>query len=559
MTNPVKNLKNSIAFSGNGEKYYRDLYKKHLLRLLLTYLIPFVLFILYFQFEYSTILSHRNSLHMKSIAENQAKTLDLFLRERVVNLMNLIDDPKVQCPPSTEMMQNDLQRLNRESSAFIDIGFFDSKGVQIEYAGPIPTLEKREYGEEKWYVDLKEQKERYIITDIYLGLRKKPHFTIGVKRIIDNKYIVMRATLDPEKIYEYMTSIEGAKDVYISTINRKGYYQLVTPHVGNVLDNSGIIPPDKPYLGTQHTDFNGKKVSYAYARLQNASWAVVVRPASNISSFNVSLQILIIGGLIILVILSIIFINARRLVRMEKDKDMARNQLEHASKLASVGELAGGIAHEINNPLAIIASEAGLMKDFMELKKEGYTGCEGMNSHLDNITEAAYRCRDITTRLLSFVRKEEFNLKEWCIHDLIDDVVSGFLEREMAVSGIQIERKYAKLPDIVIDGNQFKQVLLNIINNAVDAISPPGNITIVTTSDGKNELITITDTGKGMSEEQMQKVFLPFFTTKEVGKGTGLGLSVSYAIIKNLGGNINVESKTGEGSSFSIVLPIQRK
>jgi len=556
MTKSINSSNNSIVYNEDNRKHYRDLYKKHLFRLLFTYLIPFVLFILYFQFQYSSMLAKSSSLHMKSIAENQAKTLDLFLRERVVNLMNLINDPKVLVSPSPEMMQKDLQRLRRESPAFIDLGFFDFKGIQVEYAGPIPTLEKKNYSREKWYIDLKEQKERYIITDIYLGFRKKPHFTIGVKRVIGKKYIVMRATLDPEKIYEYMTSIEGAKDVYISTVNREGYYQLVTPHVGTILDNSGIIPPEKPYLGTEHIVLKEKKINYAYAWLQNAPWAVVIRRLSNASNFNINMQILIIGCIIIIVISGIIIVNARRLVRMEKEKDLARSQLEHAAKLVSVGELAGGIAHEINNPLAIIASEAGLMKDFMELKKEGYTGCGGMSEHLENITEAAYRCRDITTKLLSFVRRDEFNLKEHCIHDLIDEVVSGFLEREMAVSGIQIERKYAKVPDFMIDGNQFKQVLLNIINNAVDAITPPGNITIVTNSDGKNILITITDTGKGMTEEQVQKIFLPFYTTKEVGKGTGLGLSVSYAIIKNLGGKINVDSQVGEGTSFSIVLPI---
>ena len=132
----------------------------------------------------------------------------------------------------------------------------------------------------------------------------------------------------------------------------------------------------------------------------------------------------------------------------------------------------------------------------------------------------------------------------------------GFYERELAVSNITIKKKYCQqTPEIITDANQFKQVLLNIINNAKDAIKPPGKITIATNIEDKLISISITDTGKGISKEEMGRIFLPFYTTKEVGKGTGLGLSVSYGIIKNLGGKIEVESIPGKGSTFKIILP----
>ena len=550
-----------LGDTSEKKKHYRDLYKKQLFRLLLTYLVPFILFILYFQFQHLSLLSKSSSLHMKSIAENQAKTLDLYLRERVVNLVNLMDDPKIQLPPSPEMMKSYLERLKRESNAFIDIGFFDFSGVQAEYAGPIPTLEKRNYSKEKWYLSLKENKERYIITDIYLGFRQKPHFTIGVKRTVGAEDVIMRATLDPGKIYGYMTSIEDAKDVSVSAVNRSGSYQLVPSHLGAVLDNSEFIPPLKQSLGTETViSSNGNKVSYAYAWLQTAPWAIIIEKVSNKPDFGKNMQPVIIGAVIIIVIFGIIIVNSKKLVRMEKEKDIARSQLEHAAKLASLGELAAGIAHEINNPLAIIASEVGLIKDLMDMKDELKTDFNSLLPNLENIHDAVYRCRDITGKLLSFVRKDEINLKSHNVHKLIDEVVSGFLEREMAASGIKIERTYSKINQtVVIDRNQFEQVLLNIINNAVDAIVPPGQIKIVTNSDGQNILITITDTGIGMTRDQMDKIFLPFYTTKEVGKGTGLGLSVSYMLIKNMGGKLTVDSKVGEGSSFSIILPISKR
>ncbi|MFC1585252.1 ATP-binding protein [Fibrobacterota bacterium] len=554
---PVFFAFNKKASVGGARKHYRVLYRKQIIWLTFAYLVPFVLFFTYFQIQYASLLKERTLTHLKSIAENQAKTLDLFLRERVGNLVNLIDGPYIKAPPSPENMRELLMGLKRDSETFIDIGFFSPEGLQSVYAGPEPSLEKKDYGGERWYRDLKSQEKRFIITDIYSGFRNKPHFTIGVKKQDGKGLSILRATLDPKKIYEYMTSLEGSEDVYISAVNRAGYYQLAPPGAGEVLEYSSIIPPVNLFCGTGRFSSGDKETSYAYAWLQSAPWAVVIRQASGkASEQGITIHLLVAGLLVAAALFVFIIINSVRLARMQKEKETAQSQLEHAAKLASIGELAGGIAHEINNPLAIIASEAGLTKDLIQLKGGGGTECSEIPRHLDNITEAAYRCRDITNKLLSFVRKDELNLKEHDIHFLIDEVLSGFLEREMTVSDVRIKRDYGNMPGVIIDANQFKQVLLNIINNAVDAITPPGAISIATGNDGKNALITVTDTGHGIPGDRLDKIFMPFYTTKEVGKGTGLGLSVSYAIIKNMGGRIMVESVEGKGSSFTISLPL---
>jgi len=172
-----------------------------------------------------------------------------------------------------------------------------------------------------------------------------------------------------------------------------------------------------------------------------------------------------------------------------------------------------------------------------------------------------FRCRDITHKLLRFVRKTDIELKSHDIHEVIDGVVDGLLIREMEVSNIEIIKNYgSSLPNLQTDKNQLQQVILNIINNGVDALEGhPGKISITTSCDDENINVSITDTGQGMSSEQMEKIFLPFFTTKEVGKGTGLGLSVSYGIVKNLKGMISVQSKLNKGSTFTLVLPISMK
>jgi two-component system NtrC family sensor kinase len=240
---------------------------------------------------------------------------------------------------------------------------------------------------------------------------------------------------------------------------------------------------------------------------------------------------------------------------------MARAELSdsllHASKLAAVGEMASGIAHEINNPLAIINEEVGLIKDSLNPEFKMGRSIEDLKLSLDHIQEAVFRCRDITRKLLSFVRRTEMNLQTYDIHEVIDDVLQGFYEHEIAVSNIEIVRKYAGQPALIVaDKNQLEQVFLNLINNAIDAIKGRGSITISTSLDNDRVYTAVSDTGIGMTQEQLNRTFVPFFTTKEVGKGTGLGLSISYGIVKSLGGNISVTSTYGVGSTFTVDLPL---
>jgi two-component system NtrC family sensor kinase len=292
-----------------------------------------------------------------------------------------------------------------------------------------------------------------------------------------------------------------------------------------------------------------------------ADWALIVQRAGrdqptllgalDVRTALVSLA-LILGGLVVIIYRGV------RVARQREESEMTRLQLEHAAKLATVGELAGGIAHEINNPLAIISEEAGLVKDLMNPEFGGKITYQEITAHLNVVQEAVFRARDITRNLLDFVRKSEFVLEQQDIHEVIHEVVDGFITREMAVEDITIKREFgADIPEITTNKNQLKQVLLNIIKNARDAIQPPGTITISTTRDERNVYIAVTDTGIGMTREQLGKIFLPFYTTKDVGKGTGLGLSVSYGMVKSLGGTILVDSVPKRGSTFTVVLPVK--
>ena len=501
------------------------------------------------------MVTRSQQLHLQSIAENQSNTFDLFITERVVNLSNLFNDPKFNIPPVAEDMQGYLTRLQKNSPAFTDVGFFDSSGVQIAYSGPYPSLEKLDYSTEAWYMDLMNRDSSFIITDIYLGLRNRPHFTIAIKRTLGKQVVVLRTSLDPERVYAYITSLKGSQEVSTSIVNHNGLFQLVRNQLGMPLDSSFFLPARQPALGIAETAIDEGNITYAYSWLKTADWALIVQDTGEEKGGLLSgyrLQIILIFLILTVLISLMVYYRAGRLVEFQKETDRTRAQLEHAAKLASVGELAAGIAHEINNPLAVINEETGLMKDLLSAEYGDPADPQKLIPNLDNIHEAVFRCRDVTRKLLGFVRKTDLDISSHDVHKLIDNVVDGILGKELEVSNIEIVRDYASnIPLMQTDANQLQQVLLNLLNNANDALQDkPGRITIRTVYIKKKIQVMISDTGIGMTRNQIDKIFLPFYTTKEVGKGTGLGLSVSYGIIKNMGGKIEAESVPGEGQHF---------
>ena len=529
----------------------------------ITYLAPLIILIVYFHYRNIGIEADSRRIHLGAIAEHQANTLDLFLTERRLNLANLIDHPRFSIPPSSSEMTEYLQDLKRVSDAFVDLGFFDPSGIQIAYAGPHPSLESRNYRNEDWYVTLQRSKDSFVISDIYMGFRQQLHFTIAVSRMYEGRMIALRATLDPARMYEYIQSQQAAGDVLTSLVNDKGLYQLVDGVIGQPLDTCPITVPLEQKYGEGTAKINNATRQYAFRWLRNAEWCLIVQSIADTGGIfsNFQMRSLVVSAALLLLSIIIILNRSSKMVAQQKQADQTRAQLEHAAKLASVGELASGIAHEINNPLAIITVESGLLMDYLDPQFKQKIDDGELRQRLQTIQDSAFRCRDITRKLLRFVRRSDFDLQEHDIHQLIDDVIVGLLGNEIELSDLNVVRRYdPSLPLLVTDGNQLQQVILNIVNNARDAIGDKsGEIIISTSQIGKKIVISIQDNGGGMTPEILDKLFVPFFTTKEVGKGTGLGLSVSYGIVRSLGGEIKVESVAGVGSTFRLILPFKSK
>ncbi len=237
---------------------------------------------------------------------------------------------------------------------------------------------------------------------------------------------------------------------------------------------------------------------------------------------------------------------------LEEKKRVAENICQ-SEKLASIGEMAAGFAHELNTPLSNARALSSLA--WQDLDNGKYDPASIKND-LNDILEQTDKCAQIVAGMLSFARQQDSELTEQNINELLESSIS-LLRIRTGKKRIQVDfAKKGMLPLVKIDGHQVQQVFVNILLNAVDALEPGGQVTIHSSASNNKISIQFIDTGAGIHPEYLAKIFDPFFTTKEVGKGTGLGLSVSYGIVKNHGGTIEVESIPGEGTVFTVLLPI---
>lgn len=260
--------------------------------------------------------------------------------------------------------------------------------------------------------------------------------------------------------------------------------------------------------------------------------------------------------LIVVVILGTVTFMVHHMHLSDEKRLMSLHQVEYANKMASIGRMAANVAHEINNPLAIINEKAGLIKDLFVLKKQ-YAADEKLIALVDSVIASVRRAGKITKRLLTFARNLEASIEKIVIGEVIDEVLS-FVEKEAALRNIGIKVTLAEgTPVIESDRGKLQQIFLNIINNALAAVADGGGLTIGVEPEGAEAVrLRFVDDGCGIPPEELPRIFEPFFSTKSGQGGTGLGLSITYNLVQEIGGTIQVSSQVGVGTSFTIILPL---
>lgn len=233
----------------------------------------------------------------------------------------------------------------------------------------------------------------------------------------------------------------------------------------------------------------------------------------------------------------------------EKDKARLQDQLRHADRLATIGQLAAGVAHELNEPL-------GNILGFAQLTQKGTGLSDQTRRDIEKIITASLHAREVVNKLKLFARQTPPQKTRLSLNQLVEEGLL-FLESRCAKAGIELARSLSpELPEIRADQGQLHQVLVNLVVNSIQAMPEGGKLTIRTAVTPTHVSLIVEDTGVGMSQDVKKKMFIPFFTTKDVNEGTGLGLAVVDGIIRSHGGSIRVESEVGRGTRFEVKLPI---
>jgi two-component system NtrC family sensor kinase len=544
------------------DQHYRQLARRMALTALAVALVPLYLFggAIYLYF----LSTHRHSQEtvLRNLALNRVSAIQLFLSERTALLEALVHDTTIDDLTRSGELQKTLQLLNRRSFSFLDLGVIDSEGNHRAYVGPY-RLEHRNYAEAPWF---QQTMVRGVdISDVFLGFRGVPHFVVAVRNEDPARPWVLRATIDSEVFTRLVRSAQVgvSGDAYI--VNRSGQYQTPPRFGGEILSTApldvNMAPPGINVLTRAAAD--GQPLLTAFAWLTDKDWLLVIdrdpREARGplLLSRNLELITLAIGTLLIT---GAVLFHVRLMVRELEAQDRSRVELEaqlaHSGRLVSLGRMAAGVAHEINNPLAAIGELAGLIEDLIDDKF--LKGSEHGQLFLDNVRKIQLhvdRARTVTHRMLGFARRMEPRQDTLNVNEVIEEALS-FIEREAGFRSVQLTRQLdPAMPLIQSDRAQLQQVFLNLLNNALDAVADGGHIVIRSLAYPDRVEVAVEDNGTGIPREVQDRIFDPFFTTKAPGEGSGLGLSISHTIMQQLGGSIDFESELGRGTTFWVRLP----
>ena len=551
--------------------YYSRLFRRFVFLTMICSLVPLLFAGWAINIHYSEFARERILKTLQTRVEYHKKIIELFLNENKTRLDFIARTNSIEFLIKEGNLTHILSNINRDSWVLTDIGIIDENGDHAAYVGPYDLIDKN-YSNAFWF---REVMEKGIYTsDMFMGFRKEPHFIMAVTKSEKGRRWILRATVNTDGFRSLVESVRIGRSGDVYLLNRKGIYQTGPGSNGEILTQAlefkGEIHDDVKFRFLEIVD-KGLKVKKIVCEtwLKDPRWLLVVRVGEKeffedvYHANRATLVSLHLSALIILIVTAFV---TNHMVQVIKKRDSElegmNNQLMQAGKLASIGELSAGVAHEINNPLAIIMTEHQLLLDAEKRTPITDPGLgEQFAGSLSQIGTQVRRCAHITKNLMKFARRTRSVVETVNINLFLREVMD-LMEREAKSDGIAFKSVLDDtLPPIMTDPSQLQQVCLNFINNAIDAHEEKGLGTITLTTchsrDKTGISIMVEDTGSGIKDEDIEKIFDPFFTTKAPGRGTGLGLSICYSIVKQLGGHIQVESHLGKGTRFTLTFPFK--
>jgi signal transduction histidine kinase len=504
-------------------------------------------------------------LRTSQLVSNSWRSVSLFLTERRSVLDFIAHDHSLDTLEDPARLAGILENLNRRFGGFIDLGVIDSSGKQISHTGS-HQMEGLDFNRQHWFRDVLNR--GVYISELVTGARNEPHIDFAVKReLADGSFFVLHAVLNSKQLTEAIAQIDVAPHGDLFIINRDGVLQTPSRYYGPVLNKIPLAIPEFSSRTWVYESTDDKKdpIVVGYAHIPDTPYILMMiqEQSDRIQPWYKTTWAFtgILAASIIMILLVTLGV-ATNLVNQIHEADQERvdtlHQVEYASKMVSLGRLASGVAHEINNPLAIINEKAGHIKDIFTLT-DTYAKDPKLVGLVDSVISTVQRCAKITRGLLDFTRHLNSSIQAIDLKEIIDEV-RGVLNKEAELRSITVGVTVSEdIPTFESDRGKLEQVFFNLFNSAIGAMGDGGHLEI--TARRKNEdyiSVAFTDNGRGIPEADLKHIFEPFYYSKTGHSGTGLGLAVTYAMVQEIGGTISVQSQPGRDTCFEISIPLVR-
>lgn len=509
--------------------------------------------------------TQENLLLTARTTSNTRRTLSYFFEERLAALHFTAREETFEALSKPGRLTSVLKNLKAGFGGFMDLGVIDASGRQVAYVGPYELL-GIDYSGQDWFKQTRDTGS--CISDVFLGFRNVPHLIISVRTDLpDGTFYILRAAIDTQRLNDILTSLDlsGAGDAFL--INRDGVLQTVSRSHGTVLDRLALPLPHQVSRTEvyQAADAAGG-IIVGHASIEGTPLILmVIKRQAELMKPWYTVRLDLVGFLagsvcvILLVIVGVATSMVSRIHAADQTRAKTLHQMEHTNRMASIGRLAAGVAHEINNPLAIINEKAGLIKDLLQFGQAEQATPERLTGLVDSILGSVERAGTITKRLLSFARHLEVSIAPVDVRKVLEEVL-GFLTKEAEYRRIAVEVSTPdSLPVLESDRGKLQQIFLNLVNNAFQAMDDGGHLRVAVAQPAPDKLeVSVADDGCGIPAADVKRIFEPFFSTKKKKGGTGLGLSITYGLVQELGGQLGVVSELGKGTTFTVTFPLKK-
>jgi signal transduction histidine kinase len=543
---------------------FQRIWKRAILVIATVALVPLIIWALSgYRLTMETIESELE-LRTSQLVSNSWRSVSLFLTERRSVLDFIAHDHSLETLKDPARLAGILENLNKRFGGFIDLGAIDDSGKQISHAGS-HQMQGLDFNQQLWFREVLSR--GVYISELVTGALNEPHIDFAVKReFADGSYFVLHAVLKPEQLMESIAQIDvGARgDLFI--INRDGVLQTPSRYYGPVFNKIPMAVPEHSPKARVFESSNDSKdrIVIGYAHIPDTPYILMMiqEQSEDIQPWYKTTWAF--AGILAASIFMILLVTlgvATHLVNQIHEADQERldtlHQVEYASKMVSLGRLASGVAHEINNPLAIINEKAGHIRDIFTLT-DTYTKDPKLIGLVDSVISTVQRCAKVTKGLLNFARHLNLSIQAIDLKEIIDEVKS-ILAKEAEHRSITVGITMSEdIPAFGSDRGKLEQVFFNLFNSVIGAMNDGGHLEITATRKDEGYVsVAFTDNGRGIPESDLKHIFEPFYYSKTGHSGTGLGLAVTYALIQEIGGTISVQSRPGQETCFDVSIPFK--